>query len=84
MLSNYLHWITDAALPAWAERGFDAEAGRFRERLDQAGTDRIAQAAVMVCDSTAQKFRQPLTRESSVDDRLNGVFHRLYSIKTNR
>ena len=37
MLSNYLDWITDSALPVWAERGFDADAGRFRERLDRTG-----------------------------------------------
>jgi mannose-6-phosphate isomerase len=37
MLKDYLCWITDAALPTWAERGFDQAAGRFRERLDLTG-----------------------------------------------
>jgi mannose-6-phosphate isomerase len=34
MLTDFIIWIADTALPFWAERGFDAEHGRFRERLD--------------------------------------------------
>lgn len=34
MLRDYISWIRDTALPFWAEHGFDAEYGRFRERLD--------------------------------------------------
>ena len=30
-------WVTGEALPLWATRGFDAGAGRFRERLSWAG-----------------------------------------------
>lgn len=30
-------WIVDTALPFWAVHGFDARAGRFRERLDLEG-----------------------------------------------
>src|SRR5689334_1591709 len=37
MLINYINWIRETALPLWTERGFDAAAGRFRERLDSAG-----------------------------------------------
>jgi len=37
MLTNYINWIRETALPLWAERGFDATAGRFYERLDSAG-----------------------------------------------
>jgi mannose/cellobiose epimerase-like protein (N-acyl-D-glucosamine 2-epimerase family) len=37
MLETYLDWTVGTALPFWAERGFDAGAGRFRERLDFAG-----------------------------------------------
>jgi mannose-6-phosphate isomerase len=36
-LRAYLDWLTGSALPVWAERGFDAAAGRFRERLDSTG-----------------------------------------------
>ena len=36
MLTDYVNWIRDTALPLWAERGFDPKYGRFRERLDQA------------------------------------------------
>jgi mannose-6-phosphate isomerase len=36
-LHAYRDWIVGTALPAWAERGFDASTGRFRERLDVAG-----------------------------------------------
>lgn len=37
MLGTYLDWTVGVALPFWAERGFDAGAARFRERLDFAG-----------------------------------------------
>jgi mannose-6-phosphate isomerase len=37
MLADYLEWITASALPFWAERGFDRQAGRFHERLDLTG-----------------------------------------------
>jgi len=37
MLTSYINWIRDTALPLWAERGFDLSAGRFRERLDTVG-----------------------------------------------
>jgi len=37
MLTDYIRWINDKALPVWAERGFDTQAGRFRERLDRLG-----------------------------------------------
>lgn len=37
MLDNYLDWITNAALPLWAERGFDRAGGRFCERLGGSG-----------------------------------------------
>ncbi|WP_294389614.1 AGE family epimerase/isomerase [uncultured Sphingomonas sp.] len=36
-MRRYLDWIRDEALPLWADAGFDAGAGRFRERLDGAG-----------------------------------------------
>jgi mannose/cellobiose epimerase-like protein (N-acyl-D-glucosamine 2-epimerase family) len=36
-LSAYRKWIVDGALPVWSTRGFDAAAGRFRERLDWSG-----------------------------------------------
>lgn len=36
-LATYRTWICERALPAWATRGFDPQAGRFRERLDQTG-----------------------------------------------
>jgi mannose/cellobiose epimerase-like protein (N-acyl-D-glucosamine 2-epimerase family) len=38
MLSTFLDWTVGTALPFWAERGFDAGAARFRERLDFAGS----------------------------------------------
>jgi mannose-6-phosphate isomerase len=34
-LSAYREWIVGSALPVWSSRGFDATAGRFRERLDR-------------------------------------------------
>jgi len=37
MLKDYINWMRETALPLWTERGFDAAAGRFRERLDSAG-----------------------------------------------
>jgi len=37
MLTDYITWIANTALPFWVERGFDAEQGRFHERLDGAG-----------------------------------------------
>lgn len=36
-LNDYRAWIVGAALPAWSTLGFDAAAGRFRERLDGTG-----------------------------------------------
>lgn len=36
-MKAYLDWMRGAALPTWATLGFDAERGRFRERLDMAG-----------------------------------------------
>ena len=36
-LFAFVDWTVERALPVWAERGFDAEVGRFRERLDPAG-----------------------------------------------
>ena len=36
-LTAYHAWILDAALPAWSTIGFDASAGRFRERLSWTG-----------------------------------------------
>ena len=36
-LSDYKQWIVDRALPVWSTMGFDAVAGRFRERLDRSG-----------------------------------------------
>ena len=36
-LQAYQAWIAKVALPAWSTIGFDAAAGRFRERLDRAG-----------------------------------------------
>jgi len=36
-LQAYQAWIADRALPTWSTRGFDAAAGRFRERLDATG-----------------------------------------------
>lgn len=36
-MKAYLDWIGRKALPVWATIGFDARAGRFRERLDLAG-----------------------------------------------
>ena len=36
-LTAYNEWIVGAALPAWSTAGFDASAGRFRERLDWHG-----------------------------------------------
>ncbi|WP_442678958.1 AGE family epimerase/isomerase [Sphingomonas sp. ASY06-1R] len=48
MLNNYIDWIQNAALPAWAERGFDSAAGRFQERLDQSGTPMIVPHRAMV------------------------------------
>lgn len=38
MLNDYINWIEGKALPTWAERGFDAQSGRFCERLDTGGT----------------------------------------------
>jgi mannose/cellobiose epimerase-like protein (N-acyl-D-glucosamine 2-epimerase family) len=35
MLQNYIDWVVGRALPFWVDAGFDAAAGRFRERLDQ-------------------------------------------------
>ena len=37
MLADYLDWIAATALPTWAARGFNIEAGRFHERLDRDG-----------------------------------------------
>lgn len=37
MLTEYISWVKETALPFWAEHGFDAEHGRFRERLDGVG-----------------------------------------------
>jgi mannose-6-phosphate isomerase len=37
MLNDYVCWVRDEALPIWADRGFDARGGRFRERLDLCG-----------------------------------------------
>jgi mannose-6-phosphate isomerase len=37
MLNTFLDWTVATALPCWATRGFDKTAGRFHERLDQAG-----------------------------------------------
>jgi mannose-6-phosphate isomerase len=36
-LQAYREWIVGTALPAWSTAGFDAAAGRFRERLDRTG-----------------------------------------------
>jgi mannose/cellobiose epimerase-like protein (N-acyl-D-glucosamine 2-epimerase family) len=36
-LEAFHDWIVDSALPAWSTLGFDATAGRFRERLDGRG-----------------------------------------------
>jgi mannose-6-phosphate isomerase len=36
MLGKYLDWTVGTALPFWAERGYDAGAARFHERLDDA------------------------------------------------
>src|SRR5688500_16186767 len=36
-LNEYGEWIVKSALPAWSTMGFDASAGRFRERLDGDG-----------------------------------------------
>lgn len=36
-MTSYRDWIVGRALPAWSSIGYDAVAGRFRERLDQAG-----------------------------------------------
>jgi mannose/cellobiose epimerase-like protein (N-acyl-D-glucosamine 2-epimerase family) len=36
-LSAYEAWIVGSALPTWSTMGFDAAAGRFRERLDWRG-----------------------------------------------
>ncbi len=36
-LTTYGEWMTSTALPAWATIGFDAQAERFRERLDWNG-----------------------------------------------
>lgn len=36
-LQAYTGWIVGRALPAWSALGFDASAGRFRERLDAGG-----------------------------------------------
>ncbi len=36
-LEAFREWIVGRALPAWASLGFDAAAGRFRERLDTLG-----------------------------------------------
>ena len=36
-MTRYCDWIVDRALPLWASRGFDAGAGRFRERLTLSG-----------------------------------------------
>ena len=36
-LPAFVDWIVERALPVWAEKGLDAEAGRFRERLDGSG-----------------------------------------------
>lgn len=36
-LNAYREWITGSALPTWSTVGFDAAAGRFRERLDRTG-----------------------------------------------
>lgn len=36
-LTAYREWIVGTALPVWSTIGFDAGAGRFRERLDAAG-----------------------------------------------
>jgi mannose-6-phosphate isomerase len=37
-LSAYREWIVGSALPTWSDIGFDGTAGRFRERLDRAGS----------------------------------------------
>jgi len=36
-LRHFVRWVRDEALPTWAERGFDKDAGRFHERLDGSG-----------------------------------------------
>ena len=36
-MTRYIDWIRDRALPTWSTLGFDAAAGRFRERLDGQG-----------------------------------------------
>lgn len=35
-----LRWLSEAALPLWTTRGFDAELGLFHERLDFFGEPR--------------------------------------------
>ena len=34
MIDRYIDWVAGSALPRWATSGFDADAGRFHERLD--------------------------------------------------
>lgn len=36
-LECFVRWVREEAVPVWAERGFDVDAGRFHERLDHAG-----------------------------------------------
>src|ERR1700712_4538627 len=36
-LLEYRNWIIDSPLPTWAERGFDTQHNRFRERLSWNG-----------------------------------------------
>ena len=47
-LDRFVGWVRDAALPVWAERGFDAAAGSFHERLDLAGRPIAVPHRVMV------------------------------------
>ena len=44
-------------------RDDDIELSGFRERLDQAGADRVAKSAMMIGDAAAQEFREPFARE---------------------
>ncbi|MGF7150927.1 mannose-6-phosphate isomerase [Sphingomonas zeicaulis] len=36
-IAGYVHWVRNVAIPRWAVLGFDADKGRFHERLDLNG-----------------------------------------------
>ena len=51
--AGLVDWLADAALPLWATAGFDAESGRFSERLTLRG-ERLADAPLRLMTQARQ------------------------------